>query len=202
MLAALAHRGPDGTRGAIMGQVALGHRRLAVIDVAGGAQPLVAGETIMVANAEIYNFTELRAAMPGVTFATGSDCEAALHLWRARGPQFTASLRGMYAMAIYDRATSVLTLCRDPFGIKPLYTAKIPGGTAFASEPRALLAAGLARRELRPQARAELLQMQFTLGRATIFPDIQRVLPGEMIRITNGAISARDTAAILPQCRP
>jgi asparagine synthase (glutamine-hydrolysing) len=202
MLSALAHRGPDGTGSAIMGQVALGHRRLAVIDVAGGAQPLSAGETVLVANAEIYNFTELRAAMPGVAFATDGDCEAALHLWRARGPQFTASLRGMYAMAIYDRGAGVLTLCRDPFGIKPLYTAKIPGGMAFASEPRALLAAGLVRRELRPQARAELLQMQFSVGRATIFPDIQRVLPGEMIRITNGAVSARDTAAILPNAGP
>ena len=202
MLRALGHRGPDGFAGAIAGQVALGHRRLAVIDVAGGIQPLVAGDTVMVANAEIYNYAELRAELPAIDFTTGSDCESALHLWRDRGPPFTASLRGMYAMAIYDRGTDVLTLCRDPFGIKPLYIAKIPGGTAFASEPRALLAAGLARRELRQQARAELLQMQFTVGRTTIFPDIQRVLPGEMIRISNGVVSARDTAAILPDAGP
>ena len=83
----------------------------------------------------------------------------------------------MYTMAIYDRVIGVLTLCRDPFGIKPLYTAKIPGGIAFASEPQALLAGGLARRDVLPQARTEMLQMQFSVGRRTIFPDIERVLP-------------------------
>ena len=104
----------------------------------------------MVANAEIYNFTEIRAELPAAKFTTNSDCESALHLWRDRGPAFTASLRGMYAMAIYDRGTGCLTLCRDPFGIKPLYTAKIASGIAFASEPQALLAAGLARRDVLP----------------------------------------------------
>jgi len=202
MLHALGHRGPDGFAGAIAGQVALGHRRLAVIDVAGGIQPLIAGDTVMVANAEIYNYPELRAELPGISFTTGSDCESALHLWRDRGPQFIDSLRGMYAMAIYDQGARVLTLCRDPFGIKPLYITKIPGGTAFASEPRALLAAGLARREVLPQARAELLQMQFSVGGNTVFPDIQRVLPGEMIRITNGAVSAREATSVVPDGGP
>jgi asparagine synthase (glutamine-hydrolysing) len=202
MLRALGHRGPDGTAGAIAGQVALGHRRLAVIDVAGGIQPLIEGNSVMVANAEIYNFTEIRAELPAAKFTTNSDCESALHLWRDRGPAFTNSLRGMYAMAIYDRAIGVLTLCRDPFGIKPLYTAKIPGGIAFASEPQALLAAGLARRDVLPRARTEMLQMQFSVGRRTIFPDIERVLPGEMIRIVNGEITARETTAALPAGGP
>jgi asparagine synthase (glutamine-hydrolysing) len=202
MLRAMAPRGPDGSGTLQFGQTALGHLRLSIIDLAGGAQPLTAAETTLVANAEIYNYREIRAALPDATFTTQSDCESALHAFRAHGAQFTAKLRGMYALALYSTATSTLTLARDPFGIKPLYYARIAGGLAFASQPAAFLAAGLVRRELRPQARAELLQMQFTVGRATIFPEINRVLPGEMIRIANGAITARDTAPVLSPAAP
>lgn len=202
MLGAMAHRGPDGAGTRSAGQVALGHRRLAVMNVQDGAQPVTVDETTLVANAEIYNAPELRAALPQPELAGGGDCAVALHQWRARGAQFTVDLRGMYAMAVLNERSGQLMLCRDPFGIKPLYTARVAGGLAFASEPRAFHAAGLVARGLRPQARAELLQMQFTVGRATIFPDIQRVAPGEMLRITNGAIVARDVAAIIPNARP
>lgn len=202
MLAALAHRGPDGSGEVINGQVALGHRRLAIIDPAGGAQPMQAGGTALVGNAEIYNHIELRARLPAALFQSRSDCEAALHLWRARNGQCAAELRGMYAIAIHDSKTSLLSLCRDPFGIKQLYYAQIPGGLAFASEPRALLAANLARRMVRPQAAHELLQLQFTTGPTTIFPDINRVLPGETLRISNGTLVGRERASLMPERGP
>ena len=95
-----------------------------------------------------------------------------------------------------------MTLTRDPFGIKPLYTAAIPGGLAFASEPQALLAAGLVRRAVRPAAREELLQMQFTTGADTIYEGIQRVLPGETLRVADGHILDRTRIAALPSGGP
>ena len=200
---ALGHRGPDGAGHAMVGRTALVHTRLAIIDVAGGDQPLFAGSAAMVANGEIYNYRELRTALtdaaPGLRFATQSDCEPPLHLWMRDGAAYAGALRGMYAIAIHERAARSVTLTRDPFGIKPLYTATIEGGLAFASEPQALLAAGLVQRRLRPVAREELLQMQFTTGADTIFDGIQRVLPGETLRVADGHILDRTRIAALPE---
>ncbi len=196
---ALRHRGPDGAGHSVVGRVALVHTRLAIIDVAGGDQPLFAGPAALVANGEVYNYRELRDGLPEARFATGSDCEPALHLWLRDGPGYAQALRGMYAIAIHERVQRSLTLTRDPFGIKPLYTAQIEGGLAFASEPQALLAAGLVGRGVRAAARDELLQMQFTTGRATIFPGIDRVLPGESIRVADGHVLDRTRLAALPE---
>ena len=179
---ALAHRGPDGSGHTLVGRVAMVHARLAIIDLAGGDQPLFAGAAALVANAEVYNYRELRQGLPDVRFATNSDCEPPLHLWLRDGAAYDAHLRGMYAIAIHERAARTVTLTRDPFGIKPLYTAPVAGGLAFASEPQALHAAGLVARGVRPAARDELLQLQFTTGAETIFPGVQRVLPGETLR--------------------
>jgi len=202
MLAALAHRGPDG-EGTYHGvNIAFGQRRLAVIDPAGGAQPLRAGTAVLAANAEIYNYLELRGFIPEKQFTTGSDCEPALHLFHRDGPNFIKRLRGMYAIAAHDSATGLLLLSRDPFGIKPLYFASTAWGMAFASTPRALLAAGHAARTIRPRARAALLQMQFSPGAHTIFPDIYRVLPGETLHIERGAVTARTYLHPLPPGRP
>jgi asparagine synthase (glutamine-hydrolysing) len=201
MLGALVHRGPDG-QGVFEGaNVAFGHRRLAIIDPRLGAQPLQSGTATLAANAEIYNYRELRAFTPGVDCVTGSDCEPALHLFRRDGAAFIKRLRGMYAIAAHDSATGTLLLARDPFGIKPLYLAPTSWGLAFASEPRALLAAGFAARVVRPQARAALLQMQFSCGAETIFPDIFRVLPGETLHVENGTVTARTHLHPLPPGR-
>ena len=140
---ALAHRGPDGAGHTVLGRVALMQTRLAIIDLAGGDQPLFAGSAALVANGEIYNYRELRRALPGVRLATDSDCELPLHFWLRDGAGYTRPLRGMYAIALHDRAARTVTLSRDPFGIKPLYLAHTARGLAFASEPQALLAAGL-----------------------------------------------------------
>ncbi len=199
LAAALAHRGPDGAGHTLVGRVALVHTRLAIIDLAGGDQPLFAGAAALVANGEIYNDLALRASLPEVHFATGSDCEPPLHLWLRDGAHYTERLRGMYAIAIHERGTHNLTLSRDPFGIKPLYIAELEQGLAFASEPQALLAAGLVRRGLRTQARDELLQLKFTTGRETIFPGIARVLPGETVRIAGGRVLDRQRIAALPE---
>jgi asparagine synthase (glutamine-hydrolysing) len=200
--AALAHRGPDGAGHALVGRVALVHTRLAIIDLAGGDQPLAAGSAVLVANGEIYNDLALRAELADMRFATGSDCESALHLWLRDGAGFANALRGMYAIAIHDRAARTLVLSRDPFGIKPLYYAQIPGGLAFASEAQALIAAGLVAPNLRAAAREELLQIQFTSGSATIFEGINRVLPGETLICTEGHIVERRTVAALPAGAP
>ena len=109
----LEHRGPDGTGHAVVGRVALVHNRLAIIDLITGDQPLFAGPATLVCNGEIYNYRELRVAMPGVTFATNSDCEPPLHLWLREGADYAQHLRGMYAIAIHERVQRTVTLTRD-----------------------------------------------------------------------------------------
>jgi asparagine synthase (glutamine-hydrolysing) len=202
MTQALRHRGPDGSGRVIIGQAALAHTRLAIIDLQGGDQPFFNGPAALIANGEIYNFPELRAELPDAAFSSNSDCEPPLHLFRAQGQRFAENLRGMYAIAIHDRAAHTLTLSRDPFGIKPLYYTQITEGFAFASEPQALLAAGLARREVRGAARDELLQTQFSSGAETIFPGIFRLLPGETIEIADGRLVDHRRIAALPEGPP
>jgi asparagine synthase (glutamine-hydrolysing) len=198
MQRALAHRGPDGSGHSLVGRVALAHTRLAIIDLATGDQPLYAGSAALIGNGEIYNYRELRAAMPGTHFATNSDNEPPLHLWLRDGPGYARQLRGMYALAIHERAQRTVTLSRDPFGIKPLYLAETPSCLAFASEPQALLEAGIVPRGVRTAARDELLQLQFTTGADTIFPGIRRVLPGETLTCAEGRVLAHDRIVALP----
>ncbi len=185
-----------------MGRVALVHNRLAIIDLVTGDQPLFAGPATLICNGEIYNYRELRQAMPGVEFATNSDCEPPLHLWLREGADYANQLRGMYAVAIHERVQRSVTLTRDPFGIKPLYIAQVDGGLAFASEPQALLEAGLVARAVRPAAREELLQLQFTTGTDTIFQGIQRLLPGETLTCADGHILDRRRVSHIPEGGP
>jgi asparagine synthase (glutamine-hydrolysing) len=201
MTGALAHRGPDGAGHHVSGPVALAHTRLAIIDLATGDQPLFAGPAALVANGEVYNYRELRADH-ALSCATGSDCEPPLHLFRRDGLGFAEGLRGMYAVAIHDRVSRQVVLSRDPFGIKPMYLAEVPGGMAFASEAQALVASGLVAPRVRPESRAELLQMQFTTGAETIFEGITRVLPGETIAMGEGRVLERRRRAALPEGGP
>jgi asparagine synthase (glutamine-hydrolysing) len=198
---ALAHRGPDGHGHHVSGNVALSHTRLSIIDLVTGDQPLFAGAAALVANGEVYNYRELREQNQ-LHCSTGSDCEPPLHLFRRDGIGFADRLRGMYAIALHDRGTKQLVLSRDPFGIKPLYLAEVAGGLAFASEPQALIAAGLVEPRIRPEARAELLQIQFTTGAETIFEGIRRILPGETVVIADGAVTERHRRAALPEGGP
>ena len=147
MGAALRHRGPDGDGRYRSGDVGMVQTRLAIIDLATGDQPLYEpGGAALIANGEIYNYLELRADLGcarSAAFSTQSDCELPLHLYRRYGLDFTAHLRGMYAIALHDPAAGRLVLARDPFGIKPLYYAETPRAFAFASEPGALIEAGI-----------------------------------------------------------
>jgi asparagine synthase (glutamine-hydrolysing) len=202
LLRALAHRGPDGSGHVVIGRVALVHNRLAIIDLQTGDQPLFAGPATLVSNGEIYNYRELRAELPDIHFATHSDCEPALHLWRQHGSDYAARLRGMFAIGIHERAERTVTLTRDAFGIKPLYTAQTAHGLAFASEAQAILEAGLVPRSLRAGARDELLQLQFTTGAETIFQGITRVLPGETLVCADGHIIDRRRLSALPDGGP
>src|SRR5689334_10694684 len=155
MLAAIAHRGPDG-EGSWTGEAAgaggswrvvLGHRRLAIIDLAGGVQPMANedGRVVVTYNGELYNDPPLRAALEraGHTFRTRSDTETIVHQVEEHGAAGVAELDGMFAFAVWDARSGRLTLARDRCGIKPLYYAELPGGgLVFASELSALLAHG------------------------------------------------------------
>ncbi len=192
MGAHLAHRGPDGTGHYQSGDVAMVHRRLAVIDLETGDQPLYEpGGAVLIANAEIYNYIELRDELDGAIFATQADCEPPLHLYRRHGLDFAEHLRGMYAIALYDPAENRLVLTRDPFGIKPLYYAETSAGFAFASEPHAFFVDGLVTPEIEAPVRDEMLQLQFSTGADTIFAGVKRVLPGETLVIGGGRIIER-----------
>ena len=201
--AAVDHRGPDGSGRHVDGSVGLVSTRLAIIDLETGDQPIREPRgAVLVANGEIYNDLELRAQLGDVPFRTRSDCESPLHLYRRKGLDFAKDLRGMYGIAIYDPAASRLVLTRDPFGIKPLYYVEAATYFAFASEPQALIVAGLAGYEIRPRARAELLQIKFTTGSETIFSHIHRVLPGETIVVVDGRVVERRRRNAIPRGGP
>jgi len=200
---ALGHRGPDGRGTYRSGNVGMVQTRLAIIDLQTGDQPLREPDgTALIANGEIYNYVELREQMRGVKFATQSDCEPPLHLYRRHGLDFVNHLRGMYAIALHDPDEKRLVLARDPFGIKPLYYVETPQGVAFASEPGALLQAGLVARTLDPSKRTELLELQFTTRAETVFYGVRRLLPGETIVISDGKVIERRRRAALPSGAP
>ena len=138
----LAHRGPDAAGTLVDGPVALASRRLSIIDIAGGDQPIgnEDGSVQVVQNGEIYNHLELRATLgrQGHVFRTASDTEALVHLYEELGPSFVRELRGMFAIALWDSKRRRLVLARDPYGIKPLYYSAAGGTLAFASELKAL----------------------------------------------------------------
>jgi asparagine synthase (glutamine-hydrolysing) len=199
LAAALVHRGPDGWQIVVRGSVGLVHTRLAIIDLATGTQPLTAHDGVrLIANAEIYNDLDLRREMAGEPFATGSDCESALHLYRREGIGFAAKLRGMFAIAIDDPARGRVVLARDPFGIKPLCYAQTGDGLYFASEPHALIAAGIVAPMVNAQVRDEVLGLQFSTGGETIFSGIERVMPGETLVISRGRVVERRATPAIP----
>jgi asparagine synthase (glutamine-hydrolysing) len=204
LITALGHRGPDGSGRHIAGDTALLQTRLAIIDLTTGDQPLYEpGGAALVANGEIYNYIELKAAMPDTPFRTASDCEAVLFLYRRDGVRYAKALRGMYSIAIHDlTAGGSLVLSRDPFGIKPLYYVETPSAFAFASEPGALIKAGLIDPKLDEEARDTFLQLQFSCGRDLPLKGIKRVLPGETLIVRQGRIVERHRLPALPQGGP
>src|SRR5215470_6506655 len=143
LCAALVHRGPDDEGYYVNGPVALGQRRLAILDLAGGRQPLSneVGTVWITFNGEIYNFQELRKQLEGLghRFATRSDTETVVHAYEQYGPECVKNLRGMFAFALWDDPRQTLVLARDRIGKKPLFYAEVDGQWVFASELQALL---------------------------------------------------------------
>jgi len=198
MIAALAHRGPDGVRLEAAAGAALAHARLSIIDLEGGWQPLHAAGSTVIGNGEIYNYLELaRDHELQDLLATGSDFEPLLHLYAREGEAAFDRLRGMYALCLIG-PDGHAWLVRDPFGIKPLYIMHHAGGLAFASEPRAFLHAGLMQTVLDEEAAKELLAFNYTLGARAMFQGLRRVAPGEVIEIQNGRIVANRRRLALP----
>jgi asparagine synthase (glutamine-hydrolysing) len=199
MIAALAHRGPDGLRVTETADAALAHARLSIIDLEGGWQPLSAAGGTVIGNGEIYNYLEL-AAEHGLSEAlsTGSDFEPLLHLFAREGEAAFNRLRGMYALCMIG-ADGRAWLARDPFGIKPLYIMEHADGLAFASEPRAFFAAGLMQAELDEGAARELLALNYTLGARTPFQGLRRLAPGEVAEVRDGRIVSGHRRAALPR---
>ena len=142
MVGALWRRGPDDDGHWVGEGVSLGMRRLSIIDVSGGHQPISSedGNVVIVCNGEIYNYRELRSQLErrGHRFATGSDVEVAVHLYEESGTGMLRQLRGMFALAIWDLRQRQLLVARDRLGIKPLYFASGPAAFAFASELKAI----------------------------------------------------------------
>lgn len=186
MAAALTHRGPEDSGVHVAGRIGLAHTRLAIIDVAGGHQPLfdASGRHALVCNGEIYNYVELRRELEalGARPSTHSDSEVALHGYAHWGSDAFRRLRGMYAFALHDRETDALWLVRDRLGIKPLYLARLPDRILFASELKALLPLLPARR-VHAGALAQYFQNQHASGAPTAVDGIERVPAGCALRI-------------------
>jgi asparagine synthase (glutamine-hydrolysing) len=181
----LRHRGPDGEGLFVDGPVGLGHRRLAIVDVAGGHQPMAnEDESVwIVFNGEIYNHAVLRPGLEarGHRYRTRSDTETVLHLYEEEGERCVERLQGMFAFAVWDRARDRLLLARDRLGIKPLYYAGTDHELLFASEIKAILAAGSIRPALNQLILPEFLATRFVSGEETFFRGVRKLLPGRTL---------------------
>lgn len=184
MCGAIRHRGPDEEGHHVGAGVALGMRRLSVIDPAGGSQPISNedGTVHVVYNGEIYNHNTLRAELqPRHKLCSRADTEVLVHLYEEDGPALVDRLRGMFAFAIWDEKIERLTLARDRLGIKPLYYWQTPDGIAFASELKAFLALDQFPRELDTNAIHEYLALGYVPDPACIFRGVRKLAPGQVL---------------------
>ncbi len=191
----IRHRGPDEMGVRVNGRVGLGMRRLSIIDLAGGQQPLVnEDDTIWVVfNGEIYNFRELRSELTakGHHFRTAADGEVIAHLWEEHGVEFPRHLNGMFAIALYDLRQHRLVLVRDRLGIKPLFYSLNQEHLLFGSEIKTLLATGKIARDLDLEALRQFLAWEYVPGSRTLFQSIAKLLPGELLDLDLRSRAAR-----------
>ncbi|MCA8953604.1 MAG: asparagine synthase (glutamine-hydrolyzing) [Planctomycetes bacterium] len=187
----LAHRGPDGAGVRVGPGYALSHRRLSIVDIAGGAQPMaLPDERLWITfNGEIYNYLELRAelAAGGATFRTNSDTEVLLQGYRTWGTGLAARLRGMFAFAIVDETAHTLYAARDRLGKKPFYWTESDGRFAFGSELKALHALEIDRR-LRPDAVAQYFALRYVPDPLAIFEGVQKLPPAHWCFVEDGRV--------------
>ena len=191
MAEVLAHRGPDGSGVWTAPGVGLGHRRLSIIDLEGGAQPMLTPDRRLAVtyNGEIYNFREVRAELEakGHVFETNSDTEAILAAWRQWGPDCLSRFNGMFAFALYDADADALFLARDRLGVKPLFYAELSDGALiFASELKALLVHPRLRREVSPHAVEDYLAYGWVPDDASIVAGVRKLPAGYSLLVRRG----------------
>src|SRR5690242_15028976 len=191
----LVHRGPDDEGLFHEGPMALAARRLSIIDLAHGHQPIEDedGSAVVVQNGEIYNYRELKRELEGKghRFATDCDTEVLVHLWEEWGEGFVERLRGMFALALWDKRRRRLLLARDRFGIKPLYYRHVGGELSFASELKAMLEQPGFSREIDPKAVSAYLAFNSIPAPLTIFAEARKLLPGHLLAWEGGEVEIR-----------
>ena len=201
----LTHRGPDDSGFHVEQGVGLGFRRLSIIDVAGGHQPIFNedGTVAAIFNGEIYNFRELRAELVdgGHRFSTSADSEVLVHGWETWGEDLLPRLRGMFAFALWDRPRRLLFLARDRLGIKPLYYSQLPDGRwIFGSELKALLADPALPRQIDPRAVDDYFALGYIPDPHSILMGVSKLPPGHSLTLGStprpGPVSYWD----LPMC--
>ena len=189
----MTHRGPDGDGYFVEPGVGLGFRRLSIIDLQTGDQPISNedGSVTVVCNGEIYNYQELRRNLQttGHRFRTNSDVEVIVHLYEDHGVRCVDFLRGMFSFAIWDSRHRRLMLARDRFGIKPLSYAITPDALLFASEYKAILASGCIERQVDAGAMKELFAVGFVLAPKTLLSRIRRLQPAHYLLYENGRLT-------------
>lgn len=192
----LVHRGPDSAGYFVDHYVALGFRRLSIIDLESGDQPIYNedGSLVLMCNGEIFNYLELKKGLiqKGHTFRTRSDVEVLLHLYEEHGIDFLDQLNGQFAFSIYDRKNRRLFLARDQFGINPLYFATVNGLFIFASEIKAILEHPLIEREVDLTGLDQTLSFPGLVSPRTMFKGIQSLKSGNYIVVSNGDIAIRE----------
>lgn len=195
MADSIAHRGPDDDGYFIDGPIGLGFRRLSIIDLAGGHQPMADGEKTVwvVFNGEIYNYPELRRELEslGHQFRTRSDTEVIVHGYKEWGDEVFNHLNGMFGLAIWDVRKKRLVIARDAMGIKLVYFQVKDGSLSFGSEIRAILVTGQANAEVDPVALQQFLQFRYTPSPSTIFRGIRKLPPGGMLIVEEGKVAEK-----------
>ncbi|MDX1748326.1 MAG: asparagine synthase (glutamine-hydrolyzing), partial [Halobacteriales archaeon] len=184
----ILHRGPD-SNGLLATPFAhIAFRRLSVVDLANGRQPLgnEDGTVQVFLNGEIFNHKELRRALTrrGHVLQTRSDTEVLPHLWEERGPQMLSELNGMFALCVVDSSRNEVFVARDRLGIKPMFIAKTSRGTVFGSELKAVLATGLVPRDFAREVAVRFIDTLSAGGRSTLIRGVSRLLPGEALHVT------------------
>jgi asparagine synthase (glutamine-hydrolysing) len=192
----IAHRGPDDAGEFVDERAALGHRRLSIVDLAAGHQPLSNedGTIWIVFNGEIYNHGEVRPALEGGghVYRTRSDTETIVHAYEQWGDACVDHLRGMFAFAIWDAPRRRLLLARDRLGVKPLYWTQTGDRLLFSSEIKSILASGLIGAEANEARLPELLSTRYLSGTETLFKGIHRLLPGHTLVFEQGRVTIRE----------
>jgi asparagine synthase (glutamine-hydrolysing) len=211
MTQAISHRGPDAAGHFVEGPVALGHRRLSIIDLSpSGNQPFTSANNRyqLVFNGELYNFQEVKLTITDHAFKSTGDTEVLVEAWSRWGLGAVSRFKGMFAFAIWDRQEQALWLVRDRLGVKPLYYSSQPTHFLFASEMRALLASGLIKKEINTMALAGYFSYQSVPGPQTIFCGIQELKAGCWMKIQSGQLTTGSwwnivspTAGSAPQTR-